>query len=267
MKAPEKYTANRIRAMKGREQIVCLTAYDYATAQLVDAAGIHLILVGDSLAMTVLGYDTTLPVTVEQMLHHTAAAARGVEHALLVADMPFMSYHASTEEGVRNAGRFVKSAGADAVKIEGGASRRALVEQLVDAGIPVLGHIGLTPQSIRTMGGYKVQGKTDPAAEQLLEDARVLNAAGVFAIVLECVPAALGGALREAVDVPIIGIGAGPQCDGQILVFHDILGLFSAFTPKFAKRYAELGDAMKQAFETYRKEVQDGHFPAEEHCF
>ena len=262
-----KWTANKIRNAKGKQKLACLTAYDYATARLVDESGVELILVGDSLAMAVLGYSTTLPVTMEEMLHHTAAVARGVRDALVVADMPFMSFQVSTEQALENAGRFLKAAGADAVKIEGGAVRAPTVRALVENGIPVLGHIGLTPQSIRAMGGYRVQGRHSDEARVLLQDAAALTEAGVFALVLECVPAGLGGEITAAVCVPTIGIGAGPDCDGQILVSHDLLGLHTDVTPKFVKRYAELGDTMKEAFETYRREVENGDFPADEHVY
>ena len=261
-----KQTANRIRQAKG-SRFACLTAYDYATACVVDSAGIPLVLVGDSLAMTMLGYATTLPVTVDEMLHHTAAVSRGVKNALVVADLPFMSYQVSVEQGLANAGRFIKEAGADAVKIEGGALRVPLVKALVANGIPALGHIGLTPQSIRQMGGYKVQGRQHDEAAQLASDAAALDDAGIFALVLECVPAALAAEITAAVRVPTIGIGAGPNCDGQILVTHDMLGLHADIRPKFVKRYAELAADMKNAFETYRREVEEGKFPAEQHSF
>lgn len=264
-KKPQKWTARRIRAMKGTQRVACLTAYDYATAQALDETGIPLILVGDSLAMTMLGYKTTLPVTVEEMLHHCAAVSRGVSHALVVADMPFMSYQLSTEQALQNAGRFVKEAGADAVKIEGGAFRGATVRTLVQNGIPVLGHIGLTPQSIREMGGYGVQGKKPEEAQALIRDAKALESAGAFAIVLECLPAPLAAEITADVSVPTIGIGAGRACDGQILVTHDILGLFREFTPKFVKRYADLGPLMRDAFTAYREEVERGLFPTEIH--
>ena len=261
------WTASRIRAAKGRHKLVCLTAYDYSTARLVDEAGVQLILVGDSLAMTMLGYATTLPVTVAEMLQHTAAVVRGVTNALVVADMPFMSYQVSAAQALENAGRFVKEAGAGAVKIEGGAIRAPTVRALVDNGIPVLGHIGLTPQSIREMGGYKVQGKKPEQARRLLRDAGELERAGAFALVLECLPAVLGREITESVGVPTIGIGAGPRCDGQILVTHDLLGLYADLAPKFAKKYADLGAAMKRAFEAYRREVESGAFPGPEHCY
>ena len=262
-----RWTASSIRALKGRQKVVCLTAYDYSTARLVDEAGIQLVLVGDSLAMTMLGYETTLPVTMEQMLHHTAAVVRGVKGALVVADMPFMSYQVSVEQAIRNAGRFIKDAGAGAVKIEGGAVRVPTVRALVENGIPVLGHVGLTPQSIRGMGGYKVQGKKTDDVKRLLSDARELEKAGVFALVVECVPSAVGAAITAAVGVPTIGIGAGKDCDGQILVTHDLLGLYSDLAPKFAKPYASLGAEMKKAFESYKCEVETGVFPGKEHTY
>jgi 3-methyl-2-oxobutanoate hydroxymethyltransferase len=256
-----KWTASRIRETKGQQKLACLTAYDYSTARLIDEAGIELILVGDSLAMTMLGYENTLPVTLEEMLHHTAAVVRGVENALVVCDMPFMSYQVSVEQALANAGRCIKQAGAGAVKIEGGAFRAPTIRALVDNGIPVLGHIGLTPQSIREMGGYKIQGRKPAQARRLLADAKALADAGVFALVLECIPTALGRAITRAVKVPTIGIGAGNGCDGQILVSHDLLGLYSQVTPKFVKRYADLGSAMKKAFASYRREVEKGAFP------
>jgi 3-methyl-2-oxobutanoate hydroxymethyltransferase len=262
-----KWTANKIRGAKGHEKIVCLTAYDYSSAGLVDEAGIALILVGDSLAMTVLGYETTIPATMEQMLHHTAAVVRGVKSALVVADMPFLSYQESIEQAIHNAGRFIKEAGAGAVKVEGGAMRAPAVRALVENGIPVLGHIGLTPQSINTTGGYKVQGREADQARQLLDDARELEKAGAFGIVLECVPAALGAEITGAIAIPTIGIGAGKDCDGQILVIHDLLGLGSSVSPKFVKRYADLAGEMTRALEAYRKDVEDGSFPSEEHCY
>ena len=262
-----KWTVSRIGEAKGDQKIVCLTAYDTSTAKVVDRSGVQLILVGDSLAMTMLGYSSTLPVTMEEMLHHTAAVVRGVSDALVVADMPFMSYQVSIESAILNAGRFLKEAGADAVKIEGGAIRAPLVKVLVQNGIPVLGHIGLTPQSIRQMGGYRVQGKQSKEAAILLEDARALAEAGVFAIVLECIPAGLASGITESVTVPTIGIGAGPACDGQILVSHDLLGLYDGHVPRFVKRYANLGEAMGKAFESYKRDVEEGQFPDEEHSY
>lgn len=265
--AMTKWTVNRIKAAKGQQKLACLTAYDYSTARMVDEAGLPLILVGDSLAMTMLGYETTLPVTVDQMLHHTAAVVRGVHSALVVADMPFMSYQASLEQALQNAGRFVKEAGADAVKIEGGAMRAPTAAALAENGIPVLGHIGLTPQSIRQMGGYRVQGRKPEEAERLLADARRLEEAGVFALVLECVPAALAAEITAAISVPTIGIGAGKGCDGQILVVHDMLGLYPDLTPKHAKRYADLGVEIRNAVTSYRTEVEQAIFPTDEHSY
>ncbi|MBN1269071.1 MAG: 3-methyl-2-oxobutanoate hydroxymethyltransferase [Kiritimatiellae bacterium] len=267
MNAPVKWTAPRIRALKGKGKVTCLTAYDYSTARLIDEVGLHIALVGDSLGMTVLGYETTLPVTMEDMLHHTAAVARGVKQAMVVTDMPFMSYQVSIEQGLENAGRCIKAARADGVKIEGGALRVPLIKALIANGIPVMGHIGLTPQSIRAFGGYKVQGKVPEQARRLIEDAKALDAAGVFTLVIECVPADLGRRISEAVSMPTIGIGAGPGCDGQVLVLHDVLGLYGDFTPKFVKRYANLGPEVRKALEAYKREVEEGTFPGEEHCY
>ena len=264
-----KLSASQIRDMKGKQKIVSLTAYDGITARIVDEAGIHLVLVGDSLGMTILGYETTLPVTMAEMLHHTAAVARGVENALVVADMPFMSYHVSDLQTIENAGRFIKEAAADAVKLEGGAVRVGAVKRIVENGIPVLGHIGLTPQSILAIGGYKVQGRKPDEVQRFLDDAASLVDAGVFGIVLECIPKELGKEITAAVSVPTIGIGAGPDCDGQILVLNDVLGFYASNAPKlkFVKHYAELGAAAKQAFERYREEVEQGTFPSDEHSF
>lgn len=261
------WTATRIRDAKGKQKLVCLTAYDYATARLLDGAGIHLILVGDSLATPMLGYESTLPVTMEQMLHHTAAVARGVQHALVVADMPFLSYQVSVEQAIGNAGRLVKEAGAHAVKIEGGAFREPVVRALRENGIPVLGHIGLTPQSVHSIGGYKVQGRSAESAEQLQHDAQALEKAGVFAIVLECMPADLCAGITQHLAIPTIGIGAGPRCDGQILVTHDLLGLPEARTPRFVKAYADLATGMRKAVAAYKQDVEQGNFPAPEHCY
>ena len=263
----KRWTVTRIRQAKGKQRIACLTAYDYTTARMVDEADIPLVLVGDSLGMTMLGYDTTIPVTMEQMLHHTAAVVRGVKNALVIADMPFLSYQISIETGITNAGRMLKEAGADAVKIEGGAFRTDLVQALIANGIPVVGHIGLTPQSIREMGGYKVQGRTSAAAAQLRADALALADAGIFALVLECIPAALAAEITAAIPVPTIGIGAGPFCDGQVLVSHDMLGLNDQFQPKFVKRYANLAPQMRAAFSAYVREVTDGSFPGPEHGY
>ena len=267
MTEPVKWTAPKIRALKGKGKVTSLTAYDFSTARLVDEAGIHLVLVGDSLGMTMLGYENTLPVTMEEMIHHTAAVARGVKYGMVVADMPFLSYQVSVEQALLNAGRFIKEAGADAVKIEGGAFRGPTIRALVENGIPVLGHIGLLPQSINAMGGFKVQGKKSDEAQQLLDDAKAVEAAGVFAMVLEGMPAALAGEITAAVSVPTIGIGAGANCDGQILVVHDILGLYGEFKPKFVKRYANLGPEIRKAFMQYKKEVEDGSFPGPEQSY
>ncbi len=263
----KKWTVTRIKAAKGERKLSCLTAYDYSMARLVDGSGIPLILVGDSLGMTMLGYSNTLPVTVEEMLHHCKAVARGVQGALVVADLPFLSYEASVEQAVLTAGRFIKEAGVDAVKIEGGAFRAPVVEALARNGIPTLGHIGLTPQTIQQTGGYKVQGRLEADAERLVQDAGALDRAGVFALVLECMPAALAERITGSVSVPTIGIGAGPSCDGQILVIHDMLGLYDALSPKFVKRYADLGQATSEALAAYRNEVETGAFPGAEHCY
>jgi 3-methyl-2-oxobutanoate hydroxymethyltransferase len=261
------WTVTRIRESKGHQKLACLTAYDYTTAHLIDEAGLPLILVGDSLGMTMLGYDSTLPVTMEHMLHHTAAVVRGVKNALVVADMPFLSYQVTIAEGVQNAGRLLKEAGADAVKIEGGAIRVELIRTLIANGIPMMGHLGLTPQSVNAFGGYKVQGRDQKTADQLRADALLLAEAGVFAIVLECVPVALAASITAAVSVPTIGIGAGPSCDGQVLVSHDMLGLNDAFKPRFVKQYASLGAQMRTAFAAYAGEVASGAYPGPEHGY
>ena len=261
-----KWTTARIRAQKGKSRIPALTAYDYSTAKLVDQAGIPLILVGDSLGMTVLGHPTTLPVTLEDMLHHTAAVVRGTREALVVADMPFLTYQINPEEALRNAGRLLQEAQADAVKIEGGRERIQTVQRMVENGIPVMGHIGLTPQSVKSMG-YTVQGRTPPEAEKLLEDAKALEEAGVFALVLEACPVELARQITETVSMPTIGIGAGPDCDGQILVIQDMLGMFPDFRPKFVKAYAQVGEVMSRAFAEFAEEVKEGEFPAGEHTY
>jgi 3-methyl-2-oxobutanoate hydroxymethyltransferase len=248
-------------------KLTMLTAYDYPTARIVDRAGVDLILVGDSLGMVCLGYPDTVSVTMEEMLHHTAAAARGTERALVVGDMPFLSYQVSEEEAVRNAGRFVKEARADCVKLEGGVTQADKAEAIVRAGIPVMGHIGLTPQTATQLGGFKVQGRDPKAAKRLLEDARALEAAGAFSIVLECVPSDLAAEITQRLSIPTIGIGAGPRCDGQVLVLHDLVGLFERFTPKFVKQYAHLSQDIGAAVEAYRAEVESGAFPAKEHEF
>ena len=257
-----------IKAMKKRgEPIVMLTAYDYPSARLVEEAGVSLILVGDSLGMVVLGYDSTIPVTMDEMLHHVKAVVRGTRRAHVVADMPFMSYQASPQEALRNAGRMLKEGGAQSVKLEGGLRVVETVRLLVEAGIPVMGHLGLTPQSVNQFGGYKVQGKTPAAAVKLVNDAVALEQAGAYAIVLETVPAQLAGAISQRVSVPTIGIGAGPNCDGQVQVLHDMLGLFTDFLPKHAKRYATLGESIVDAVQQYAAEVKDGRFPSESESF
>jgi 3-methyl-2-oxobutanoate hydroxymethyltransferase len=248
------------------EPITCLTAYDYASARLVDEAGIDMILVGDSLGMVMLGYDNTLPVTVEEMLHHTRAVRRGVKRAFLVADMPFASYHVSDEEAIRNAARFIKD-GAEAVKIEGGEKRAQLVERLVDAEIPVVGHIGLTPQSLHSMGGYKVQGKSLKAVEQLMHDALALERCGACCVVLEGIPREVAALITQEIEIPTIGIGAGPDCDGQVLVFHDVLGLTFAPPPKFVRRYADLGSTITNAVQAFKSDVKSGSYPSDEESY
>lgn len=248
-------------------KITCLTAYDYPTAHLLDEAGVDVLLVGDSLAMVVLGYESTLPVTLEEMLHHTRAVRRGTHHALLVADMPYGSYHGDPAEAVRNAVRFVKEAGAEAVKVEGGERRMDLITRLVEAEIPVMGHIGLTPQSVNAFGGFRVQGKTEEAGEQLLRDARAVEAAGAFSIVLESIPRELAAKMTAELRIPTIGIGAGPDCDGQVLVINDLLGLGFGHQPKFVRRYANLGEIISRAAAEYCRDVQQGTFPSEEESY
>jgi len=262
--APSKITFQTLQEKKRAHQpIAALTAYDYATARLEDESGVDLVLVGDSLAMVVMGYDTTLPVTVDEMLHHTRAVRRAVKRAIVAADMPFGSYHTSVAEGVANAVRFVKEAGAEAVKIEGGAVRCELVERIVGAEVPVIGHLGLTPQSIHRMGGYKVQGKTESAAEELARDARMLEAAGASAIVLEGMPRELAARITSEVSVPTIGIGAGPDCDGQILVFHDMVNLTFSAPAKFVRRYGDAGALFRSAIAGYVRDVEERAFPSE----
>ncbi|HEU4981180.1 MAG TPA: 3-methyl-2-oxobutanoate hydroxymethyltransferase [Acidobacteriaceae bacterium] len=262
--APSKITFQTLQEKKRAHQpIAALTAYDYATARLEDESGVDLVLVGDSLAMVVMGYETTLPVTVDEMLHHTRAVRRAVKRAIVAADMPFGSYHTSVAEGVANAVRFVKEAGAEAVKIEGGAVRCELVERIVGAEVPVIGHLGLTPQSIHRMGGYKVQGKTESAAEELARDARMLEAAGVSAIVLEGMPRELAARITSEVSVPTIGIGAGPDCDGQILVFHDMVNLTFSAPAKFVRRYGDAGALFRSAIAGYVRDVEERAFPSE----
>jgi 3-methyl-2-oxobutanoate hydroxymethyltransferase len=244
-------------------KITCLTAYDYPTARLLDEAGVEVLLVGDSLGMVMLGHETTLPVTVDEMLHHTRAVRKGTRRALVVADMPFGSYHADISESVRNAVRFVKEAGAEAVKVEGGERRLELIVRLTEAEIPVMGHIGLTPQSLHAMGGFKVQGKTPDAAEHLIRDARAVEAAGAFAIVLEGIPRELAALITRELRIPTIGIGAGPDCDGQILVVNDILGLTFSSVPKFARQYANLAELISSAAREYCTDVRRGSFPSD----
>lgn len=255
------------KAKQEGKKLSMLTAYDYSTASLMDEAGIHGILVGDSLGNVILGYEDTISVTMEDMIHHGAAVARGAKNALVVVDMPFMSYQTSVYDAVVNAGRLMKEGRANAVKLEGGREVAAQIKAIVDAGIPVMGHLGLTPQSINAFGGFKVQGKDEAAAQKILDDARAITEAGVFGIVLECVPASLAEKITAAVDVPTIGIGAGAGCDGQILVYQDMLGMFSDFTPKFVKRYADIGTSMKEAFRAYIEEVEAGTFPTEKQSY
>jgi 3-methyl-2-oxobutanoate hydroxymethyltransferase len=261
-----KVTTHTLRLKKQRREIITmLTAYDYPTALAIDRAGIDSILVGDSLGMVVLGYENTLPVTMEDMLHHCKAVARGASAALLIGDMPFMSYQVSTKKALRNAGRFLQEAGMGAVKLEGGRERLEDIRAIVGAGIPVMGHLGLTPQSVYQIGGFRAQGKTAQAARRLYDDAILLQEAGCFSLVLEAVPGKLAAFISQRLEIPTIGIGAGAGCDGQVLVTHDLIGLFDRFTPKFAKQYAQIYMEMNRAFETYKVEVESGQFPASEH--
>jgi 3-methyl-2-oxobutanoate hydroxymethyltransferase len=250
-----------------QEKITMLTAYDYSTAAMVDAAGIDMILVGDSLGNVVLGYENTLAVTMEDMIHHTKAVVRGSSHSMVVGDMPFLSYHISDQEAVRNAGRFIQEAGAQAVKLEGGTERSATVKAIIDAQIPVVGHIGLTPQSVNQLGGFKVQGKDLDGAQKLIEAARAMEEAGAFAVVLECVPTLLAQKITEQLSIPTIGIGAGPYCDGQVLVVNDMLGMYKGHIPKFVKKFANLEPLIMEALQSYKHEVEEGVFPAPEHGF
>lgn len=260
-------TIPQITQRKGRGSVVMVTAYDAPSARLCDAAGVDLLLVGDSLAMVVLGHPNTLAVTMEEMLHHTRAVARGSRRALVVADMPYLSYQVSVRDGVANAGRFIKEAGAQAVKIEGGANRVELVRALLDAEIPVMGHVGLTPQSYHRFGGFRVQGREAVAAERVMADARALADAGVFSIVIEAVPAALGAAITTNVPVPTVGIGAGADTDGQVLVFHDLLGLSDGRLPRFVRRYAEVGRDIQGAVARFVSDVREGAFPSPGECY
>jgi 3-methyl-2-oxobutanoate hydroxymethyltransferase len=261
-------TVNQIKDMKQKgEKIAMLTAYDYSTARIVEEAGIPLILVGDSLGNVVLGYESTIPVTMEDMLHHTKAVVRGTKKALIIGDMPFMTYHISTADALKNAARFIQEAGAQAVKLEGGVNVAEKVQRIVECGIPVMGHIGLTPQSINALGGFKIQGKTAEAAARLLKDAKALEEAGAFAIVIETVPTPLATLITQKVSIPTIGIGAGMGCDGQVQVINDILGLFTDFVPKHAKQYAKIKDVMAGAISQYGGEVKAGKFPTEAQSF
>jgi len=263
-----KVTTLKLKEMKQRgEKFTVLTCYDYSTAKLLDQAGIEVLLVGDSLGMVLLGYNSTLPVTMEDMVIHTKAVSRGTKNALVVADMPFMSYQISVSESVRNAGRFLQEAGANAVKLEGGREIACTIKAINDAGIPVMGHLGLTPQSINKLGGYRVQGRDEETSRIIINNALALQDAGAFAIVLECVPATLAKMVTERVDIPTIGIGAGVACDGQVLVIHDLLGLYSDLSPKFVKRYASLHREIVAAVTQYKDEVKAGKFPGPEHSF
>lgn len=260
-------TVPEILAAKGHRRLAVVTAYDYASARIADEAGMDILLVGDSLAMVVLGHDDTLSVTMDEMLHHTRAVARGARRALVVGDMPFLSYQVSAPQAVENAGRFLKEGRAQAVKIEGGRETAPQIRAMVDAGIPVMGHVGLRPQQVARLGGFKVQSKTAAEAAHLLEDALIVAEAGCFAVVLEAIPARVARVVTQKLPVPTIGIGAGGGCDGQVLVYHDVLGLYDRFTPRFVKRYAELGAASREALTRYAAEVRDGGFPAPEHEF
>jgi 3-methyl-2-oxobutanoate hydroxymethyltransferase len=261
-------SVHELRAMKQRgEHFAMVTAYDYLTAQILDEAGVPILLVGDSLGMVVLGYDSTVPVTMDEMLHHTRAVSRGTRRAIVVGDMPFMSYHGSLDEAVANAGRFLKEGGANAVKLEGGGRVVELVARLTESGIPVMGHLGLTPQSVNQFGGFKVQGRDDAAAERIVADARALADAGAFSIVLECVPAELGQRVTAAVDVPTIGIGAGVGTDGQVLVVQDLLGLTAGRLPRFVKPYANLRQEITDAAKAFQAEVVSGDYPGPEHSY
>jgi 3-methyl-2-oxobutanoate hydroxymethyltransferase len=254
----------REKASRGAK-ITMLTAYDFSMARLLDEGGIDILLVGDSLGMVVLGYENTLPVTVDEMIHHTRAVARGASRSMVIGDMPFMSYQGSEDAALMNAGRFLKEGMAHGVKLEGGREYSGLIRRMVSAGIPVMGHLGLTPQSVNVLGGYKVQGKTVKAARRLIEDARTLEEAGIFSLVLECVPAELARLVADTLEVPVIGIGAGPLCDGQVLVVNDMLGLFSDFSPKHNRRFTNLRPLVMEALEAFKADVESGAFPGEEH--
>lgn len=260
-------TATFAQMKKNGEKISMLTAYDYSTAKLVDAAGVNSILVGDSLGMVMLGYPDSTRVTMEDMLHHVKAVVRGADNALVVADMPFMSYQTSVYDAVKNAGRFIQEGGAGCVKLEGGVSVKEQIKAIVEAGIPVCGHVGLTPQSINAFGGFKVQGKTVETAKKIIEDAKAVEEAGAFAIVLEGIPAPLADIITNMLTIPTIGIGASKNCDGQVLVYQDMVGMYSDFTPKFVKKYESVGEIMTAAFKKYDEEVKSGVFPTEEYTY
>jgi 3-methyl-2-oxobutanoate hydroxymethyltransferase len=263
-----KVTTSSLMEMKGRgEKITVLTAYDCLMASQLDECGIDILLVGDSLGNVLLGYENTIPVTMDEMIHHCSAVARGSRRAMVVGDMPFMSYQASLEEALRNAGRFLKEAGAEAIKLEGGSEFCDTIKKIVDSGIPVMGHLGFTPQSVYKFGGYGVRGQERDQALKMLEDSKALERAGVFSIVLEKIPADLGKKVTRQLKIPTIGIGAGADCDGQVLVTHDMLGFFEKFKPKFAKRYSKLGKEMKRCYRKYIEEVKNGKFPTEEHSY
>jgi 3-methyl-2-oxobutanoate hydroxymethyltransferase len=261
-------TINKIQGFKDAgEKVTMLTAYDYSTARLLDEAGIHMVLVGDSLGMVVLGYDSTIPVTMEDMLHHTRAVSRGTRKALVIGDLPFMSYHVSAEQALQNAARMMQEGGCQAVKLEGGVTVADKIKRIVDCGIPVMGHIGLTPQSVNQLGGHRVQGKTHETAVKIVEDAKAIEQAGAFAVVLELVPAPLATLITNRIRIPTIGIGAGPGCDGQVLVINDMLGLFTDFVPRHTRQYSTLAVDIKAALVKYVEDVKSGAFPAAEHSF
>lgn len=263
-----KITTQKLKQMKDAgEKISMTTAYDYPTAYLVDKAGIEIILVGDSLAMTVLGHDSTVPVTMDEMIHHIRPVVKGAPNSLVVGDLPFGSYNVSREQAIINTNRLMKEGGCDTVKLEGGVEVASIVKAIVDSGTPVMGHIGLTPQTVSKMGGFKVQGKSTAAAEALLKDALALEEAGAWGLILECIPDEVGKLITRKVSIPTIGIGGGRYCDGQVLVFHDMFGLFEKFLPKFVKQYAQLGEQIVEGLERFKKEVREGTFPAEEHVF
>jgi 3-methyl-2-oxobutanoate hydroxymethyltransferase len=263
-----KVTRGTLQEMRKRgDRIVMVTAYDYPFAKLADAAGVDILLVGDTLGMVVLGFDSTLPVTMEHMIHHAGAVARAKPAGMVVGDMPFMSYQACTEDAVRNAGRLVQEGGAEAVKLEGGEPVRPRIEAIAHAGIPVMGHLGLTPQAVHQLGGYRVQGRDTRTAERLLHDAHILQDAGCFALVLEAIPVSVAKQITESLDIPTVGIGAGPHCDGQVLVLHDLLGLYEQFVPKFVRRYADLAGSARAALEAFAHDVRTGRFPDKQHSY